>query len=401
MKIKYFYFVFVLSISGFIAFSAFVPPDDGIESNGNDKLIKFSHKLHSDVADCKDCHTKVPSSTTLNDRLLPDHDACSQCHSVDDENNCKTCHFDEKFEALNQPKFNMIFNHSFHINDQKLECVFCHKGLGNVEYGFQSPNVFPSMETCYSCHNSEKGVASSQCEACHISTVDLIPASHKTSDFKMTHKFVAERNDADCSMCHDNTSCGGCHVGTNMLTEKNLANDFYAPYSPNNYTDGTKQQKITRVHDLNYVYTHGMDLKGKESECQTCHEIETFCAECHNTPGGDYAIPGFIPSSHKTKDFMIIGVGTGGGQHAVDARRDIESCASCHDTQGADPTCILCHIDTDGIKGTNPKTHPAGFMRDEHGDWHSDNNSICFNCHVSTYSAGIGFCGYCHGAKAN
>lgn len=401
MKIKYFYFVFIPSIIGFIALSAFTPIDDGTESNGNDKIIKFSHKLHYDIAGCTDCHTKVDSSTTLNARLMPDHDACGQCHSVDDENNCKTCHFDETFEALYQPKFNIIFNHSFHINKQKLECEFCHKGLKNVEYGFQSPNIYPKMGICYTCHNSEKGIAANDCESCHISTVNLIPVSHKTGDFKMTHKFAAEKSDANCVMCHDNTSCEGCHVGTNMLTEKNVAIDFYAPYSPYNFIDGSKQQKITLVHDLNYVYTHGMDLKGKESECQTCHEIETFCAECHNTPGGDYAIPGFVPESHKANDFIIIGVGTGGGQHAVDARRDIENCASCHDVQGADPTCILCHIDTDGIKGTNPKTHPAGFMRDDHGDWHYDNNSICFNCHVSTHTAGIGFCGYCHGAKVN
>jgi hypothetical protein len=147
------------------------------------------------------------------------------------------------------------------------------------------------------------------------------------------------------------------------------------------------------------VYTHGIELKGKESECQTCHEVETFCAECHNAPGGDYAISGFTPASHKAKDFMMIGVGSGGGLHARDAKRDIESCASCHDTQGGDPTCIKCHIDPDGIKGTNPKTHPAGFMRDEYGDWHNDNNSLCFNCHISTKNTGAGFCSYCHGSK--
>ena len=68
MKIKYFYFVFIPSIIGFIALSAFTPIDDGTESNGNDKIIKFSHKLHYDIAGCTDCHTKVDSSTTLNAR---------------------------------------------------------------------------------------------------------------------------------------------------------------------------------------------------------------------------------------------------------------------------------------------------------------------------------------------
>jgi hypothetical protein len=84
------------------------------------------------------------------------------------------------------------------------------------------------------------------------------------------------------------------------------------------------------------------------------------------------------------------------------AHRDIESCISCHDVQGADPTCISCHLDNDGIKGTNAKTHPANFMMDEHGDWHDNEGSICFNCHtviLSTAQSGNGFCGYCHGGQ--
>jgi len=399
MRIKYIYTVVILSFIGIITLNAFINGDDIQQGNGNEKIIKFSHKLHADVVECKDCHTKVLKSTSLKDRLLPDHENCSQCHSVDDDTKCNTCHFDEKYEALNQSKSEMIFNHSFHLNEQKLECELCHIGMKEVDYSYQAQKSRPSMEICASCHNSRVGSAPNQCESCHISTVNLIPANHKTSNFKLTHKFAAENKDANCDMCHDNNSCGTCHVGTNMLVEKNTAKDFYKPYSPSGFIDGTKQQQITTVHDLNYVYTHGIDLKGKESECQTCHEVETFCVECHTTPGGDYAISGFMPSSHKAKDFMIVGVGSGGGLHARDARRDIESCASCHDTQGGDPTCVICHNDPDGIKGTNPKTHPSGFMRDEHGDWHSDKNSICFNCHISANSPGIGFCGYCHGAK--
>lgn len=64
-------------------------------------------------------------------------------------------------------------------------------------------------------------------------------------------------------------------------------------------------------------------------------------------------------------NFKTLGVGSGGGDHATLAKRDIERCMSCHDVNGADPTCITCHFDADGIKGTNPKTHPVGFMSNE------------------------------------
>ena len=104
--------------------------------------------------------------------------------------------------------------------------------------------------------------------------------------------------------------------------------------------------------------------------------------------------------SHIGPDFKTIGVGSGGGEHAILARRDLESCTACHDVQGADPSCITCHLDSDGIQGTNPKTHISNFLRNEEGDWHQDAGSICYNCHTSaTPQSPItsGFCNYCHG----
>ena len=181
----------------------------------------------------------------------------------------------------------------------------------------------------------------------------------------------------------------------------NTKDDFYTPYSPHKFTDSKNMQNLERVHGLDYRFTHGIDAKGKESTCMTCHETETFCVECHNSSGGDFAMGGFTPVSHQAPDFIILGVGSGGGEHAKLARRDIESCSSCHDVEGADPSCILCHVDPDGIKGTNPRTHQIGFMRDQEGDWHSDYNSLCYNCHTDANAnpngiKGNGFCGYCH-----
>ncbi len=63
------------------------------------------------------------------------------------------------------------------------------------------------------------------------------------------------------------------------------------------------------------------------------------------------------------------------------------------------PNCILCHSDPDGIKGNDPRTHASGFLNDSNGDWHTDGASVCYDCHSNTNTAGIGFCGYCHGAK--
>lgn len=400
MKLKFFYIFLIVGLAASFILSAFLSEPEKDEKS-HDKLIKFSHKFHSDLTDCSTCHSKVDSSVSLKDNLLPTMDNCAQCHDVENSDSCSTCHYGDVYEALTPVQTELIFDHSFHVGKEKLDCQTCHKGITEVDYAFQAEQPYPLMNDCWSCHGATN-VASNACEACHTSTADLLPQTHKSVNFIHTHKFAARELNANCVMCHDNNSCGECHVGTTMLTENNASNNFYKPYVPNNSVDGPKQQQITRVHQLDYRFTHGIDAKQKSSECQTCHNTETFCTQCHQGENQDFEMSGVAPASHLKPNFTTIGVGTGGGEHAILARRDIESCVACHDVQGADPTCLTCHMDNDGIKGTNPKTHPSGFMKETHGDWHNDPGSICFNCHVGASPqtpAGTGFCGYCHGSN--
>ena len=393
MKIKNFYILF-----GFISllYLGFVAIAQNVQDDRNKSIIKFSHSVHAEEAECADCHSKVSESISLGASLLPTKENCSECHDVDDEENCAECHYEGVEEFLIPRTSEILFNHNLHLAEQDLKCVLCHTGVDEVDYSFESTGSFPEMLLCYNCH-SNTNVASNDCEQCHTSTVDLIPMDHQTAGFFKNHKFNASDN---CQMCHDeNTFCADCHVATTGLVESNLDNDFYTPFSPHNYVDGVKQQNISRIHDLNYRFSHGIDAKGKAFECQSCHQTETFCAECHASEDGDFAMGGILPLSHLATNFV-----TGlvpGSDHANLAKRDIERCASCHDTQGADANCILCHSDPDGIKGTNPKTHQINFMNDSEGNWHSDGAAICYDCHSNTNIAGVGFCGYCHGADAD
>lgn len=398
MNIKQVYIFITGAVLLVLILSAFNSTGTVSYHSSNDKLIKFSHQLHADLVSCADCHASVSSASTLAAIKFPDHASCEGCHDVNDD--CGTCHIDDKYEPLMKKKSELIFDHSFHISNSTMECTDCHQGLNKVDYSFQSAALNPPMEQCYSCHN-DLSVASNACESCHISTANLLPQDHKAVSFMRAHKFSAVAVDANCMMCHDNQSCSDCHVSTTGITESNMPDNFYKPYMPSNFVDGVRQQALTRVHDLNYRFTHGIDAKGKTSDCQSCHQVETFCASCHFSEGsGDFALGGIVPASHLKPTFRTIGVGTGGGDHAVLARRDIERCASCHDVNGADPTCITCHLDSDGIKGTNPKTHARGFMRNERGDWHDSMGSVCYNCHTSATPQSpvtAGFCNYCHG----
>lgn len=388
-------FVIGSSLLLMVAFSG--EQSESVESNKD--LIKFSHSLHNELVDCADCHSTVAESISLTDRLLPNHDNCVNCHEVDNDAECSTCHINDNYEPLIQKKPELIYNHKIHAV-QGLQCIDCHKGLDKVDYSFESAELNPPMENCSGCHNEVK-IASNACESCHISTNYLKPQNHRNVDFERSHKFLAWELNANCMMCHDNTTCQDCHVATTGITEMNLPDDFYAPYYPSNSVDGAKQQAILKVHDdFGYRFSHGIDAKGKTNECQSCHQIETFCASCHQSENTDFAMGGIVPSSHLLPTFKTIGVGTGGGDHARLARRDIESCVSCHDVQGADPTCITCHLDSDGILGTNPKTHVSNYMKDERGDWHDTQASMCYNCHTSASPMSqqtSGFCNYCHG----
>ena len=397
MKEKYIHLIVSFGAILFLVLTAFDSQATDENAKSNKDLINFSHSFHADIAECTDCHSKVPESTSLNDRLLPSHNDCGNCHDVNDDKNCKTCHKNEVYEPLIQDKTNMIFNHKDHLA-RGLECKDCHKDFTKINYSDEAEQKFPPMEKCASCHSPE-GAGPNFCESCHISTAGLIPENHTTVDFKDKHKFLAEAANANCSMCHDNSTCEECHVATNTITETNTPDNFYQPYMPSQSIDGSKQQVISRVHEIGYRFNHGIDANLKMTDCQSCHQVETFCANCHQSEDADFSLGGVAPMSHLKADFTTMGVGSGGGEHAILARRDIESCAACHDVQGADPTCIKCHLDSDGIKNTDPKTHTVRFRRDDNGDWHENAGSICYNCHTSASPLSQktdGFCNYCH-----
>ena len=370
--------------------------DDGRSS------IKFSHKFHvrDAGAACADCHAKAPASKLATDNLLAGHDNCKSCHEEQINSTCTFCHTSDDpstYAARELPKRNLIFSHEFHLSEQKVECEKCHTGVDAAEIGVAVK--IPDMPSCNSCHNDVK--ASNNCEACHSDLSALRPLDHNRTDFAREHKMIARVSTSTCASCHTQESCTDCHNGSDLVKVSLAGKDMMSLRSPRLATiDRGQTTNLTKVHDLNFKFTHGLAVEGKKSDCQSCHDKQTFCVQCHEA-GGNVNQKSFLPESHRKPRFTTLGVGSGGGLHAKLAKRDIESCAACHDAQGADPACILCHTDADGIKGTNPRTHTPGFMSAENGLWHSDPGATCYVCHTDV-NARVGgikgqkFCGYCH-----
>ena len=378
------------------------PPPQFWPDNGDSQKLKFSHAFHVGEAGiaCEDCHKAAKTSTLSSDNLHSTHENCISCHEDQVKNTCGYCHVHpDSIEPAKPREQKITFSHAKHVAMQGVECKTCHTGMEQATLA--TPANMPAMATCTSCHNDAK--ATKACEACHTSFTNLVPPDHLVADFKKDHKKLTRLGalDVSCSTCHTQTFCADCHGGAALIQiGKGGLMTEPSPRS-SSPTDGPQQMNLQMVHSMNYKFTHGIDAKDKSADCYSCHSSQTFCAPCHNT-GDNVSSKAFKPAWHLGAGFTTLGVGSGGGRHAEMARRDIESCASCHDTQGGDPTCITCHMDADGIRGTDPKTHPAGFMRSEHGPWHTNPGAVCYNCHTD-YNAhpggtkGRNFCGYCHG----
>lgn len=304
--------------------------------------LKFSHKKHiKDIGvDCATCHPAASTSKVSSDNLVATHDQCSGCHQDQVSNDCGYCHKNpDNIVARPTVERTVIFSHEKHLAMKDVECTTCHQGLDETDVS--SAKNLPDMATCNTCHNNAK--ATNTCEACHTDFVTLLPADHKRSDFIHSHREETRLGalTTRCQTCHTETFCQQCHQGAGLKAffPKDL---MVEPRAKTSTKDSPKRTELQNVHELNYRFTHGVDARSKQSECASCHSLETFCAECHQA-GGNITQGTFKPKSHMVPGFTTLGRGSGGGIHAEEARRDLESCVSCHDVEGRDPTCMTCH----------------------------------------------------------
>ena len=320
------------------------------------RSITFSHKKHiaeAGITDCATCHVAAKTSKLAADNLAAGHEACATCHDeqVNDaeQKKCGYCHNDpQNIMSVPAAKREIIFSHESHVA-QGAECATCHVGVETVDM-VTAANM-PSMTTCNTCHNDSK--ATNTCEACHTNFATLIPVDHQRSDFIRNHSSLTRVGalNAECQTCHTETFCQQCHMSAELKSfaygrKRDLTTE---PSHKTSTKDSPKQMVLQNVHELNYRFTHGIDARAKQADCQSSHSVQTFCAECHDA-GGNISQLRFKPASHGVPGFTTLGRGSGGGLHAEEARRDMESCASCHDVEGKDPACMTCHLDNGKVR---------------------------------------------------
>lgn len=313
------------------------------------KALKFSHAFHvgeSGMA-CTDCHAAA-TSTSLAKGLRAGHDNCTSCHQEQVDGNCGYCHTDpQNIPPVPAGRPELIFSHQQHGGLQGVECASCHAGVDKADEKAELKT--PSMETCYTCHNDRQ--AANTCELCHTNFVALAPPDHKLSGFLREHRNTVRLGglDVECQTCHSERFCSDCHMPSQLVQFGNRRDLMSDPTGKVLTQDNASPMTLQNVHSLNYRFFHGVDARSRAQECASCHESQSFCAQCHDA-GGNITQIKFKPSSHSMPGFTTLGRGSGGGIHAVEARRDMETCASCHDLEGRDPSCLTCHLDNGQVR---------------------------------------------------
>jgi Cytochrome c7 and related cytochrome c len=319
------------------------------EGTASPPIVKFSHRKHVQEfeMDCLTCHPAAKESRLASDALNSGHDQCQTCHEEQIGGDCGYCHTSpDDIEPREPVVREILFPHAQHVAMEGVECRTCHSSVENAEE--LSDVKLPGMEACTTCHNDRK--ATSACENCHRNFVTLRPEDHGRSDFIRNHRDLGRLGGltTECKTCHTETFCQQCHQasGLKTFTGKDLMSE---PSAKTSTKDSPRQMILQSVHELNYRFIHGVDARARQAECVSCHEPQTFCAQCHEA-GGNVTERRFKPTSHMVAGFTTLGAGSGGGLHAEAARRDIESCVSCHDVEGQDPVCLMCHTTTGSVR---------------------------------------------------
>ncbi len=416
-------------------------PNGSEDDNFDHNLTAFPLTGEHRSVDCIECHASGYQGTPTD---------CAACHLEDfeqttnpDHNSlgisteCASCHttvpdwMPATFDTHNE-YYALTGAHEVIAND----CAACHNG----DYT-NTPN------TCAGCHQSDFDQSSNpnhvvlgfsnDCESCHTTEPDWMPATFDTHDeiYPLTGEHALIAN--DCAACHNgdytNTSntCAGCHqsdydqsINPNHV-ELGLPNDCgnchttepdWMPATFDMHNDFYTLKGAHAVIANDCASCHNGDYNNTPATCYGCHtedynntenpnhfalQFSTDCQDCHSEDT-------WIPATFDHDGHFPIYSGEHEGEWS--------DCVDCHTTSNyMDFTCVTCHENTETEEqhlavggyiyesGACLACHPTGNSEDGF-----DHNLTafpltgahitvdCISCHEDGYQNTSTECASCH-----
>ncbi len=331
----------------------------GTSSSGDE--ILFPHERHTQAkVECITCHENVWDAKTLAGDFLPTEAKCLECHKQKKaEGQCNFCHSDVRYAGpwpKREPRLKL--DHAAHIERVKEDCSQCHSQLSEPRH--PAP-VSDGHAACLKCHDHSQQYADAQCATCHVdlASYPLRPVSEVShqGDFLRRHAGVARAATQSCASCHDQNFCLDCHAKTAMVPIETKLVD---------------RPDRRFIHRQDFLGRHSVDARSDPASCQRCHSTgqNSSCETCHQQ---EHVAAG-SPSARNPHP-PGWGLPGSGAFHGDAARRNIASCAACHD-QGDQSNCVSCHK----VGGIGGDPHPAGF-RSRHNLSEARTDGRCFACH--------------------
>ncbi|HZX94138.1 MAG TPA: cytochrome c3 family protein [Myxococcales bacterium] len=328
----------------------------GTASPSGDEIL-FPHERHKQAnVECITCHEEVYDAKTLAAVTLPKEAKCLECHKQKKaDNQCNFCHLDVK-SAAPWPKreARLNFDHAAHIERVKEDCSQCHTQLSQPQ---KPVPITAGHAACMKCHEHAEHYSDAKCATCHVDLAAYasLPAetvSHQ-GDFLRRHASVARSAQQTCGSCHEQNFCLDCHAKTAMVPIETKLVD---------------RPDRRFIHRQDFLGRHFIEARADPASCQRCHSTTT-CETCHEH---SRVAAGWSTTNPHPAGWAFPG---SAAFHGDAARRDINSCASCHD-QGASSNCVSCHR----VGGIGGDPHPAGWHT-RHTLTEAQGDGRCFACH--------------------
>jgi len=201
-------------------------------------------------------------------------------------------------------------------------------------------------------HRDFKSISLEECKDCHSSAGVI--ANHGDF-FVKEHRLLAQKAGSNCADCHQQSFCLDCHKGGGI--EPDLKRSL-----------STKGEYMTKTHRSDFISIHSIKAKDNSQSCYRCHESK-FCSDCHSKirNKGSMRIKSHRPAGTSQ-------IFNWNSDHAAEARRNLQSCESCH--PDAD-VCVQCH----SSGKVNPHPRNWRVIMNKYKD--DSKGRTCRKCHIT------------------